>query len=42
MQGGAHAELAFGRFFKLADCDASHTSMIALMSMIAISFEPIS
>src|SRR6266852_4357817 len=37
MQGGAHAELAFGVLFKLANCDAGHTSMIALMSMIAQS-----
>jgi hypothetical protein len=32
----AYAELALDGLFELADGDASHTSMIALMSMIAI------
>jgi hypothetical protein len=29
MSCGAHAELPLGGFFELADCDASHASMIA-------------
>jgi MFS-type transporter involved in bile tolerance (Atg22 family) len=35
MASGADAKLALGVLFQLSNCDASHTSMIALMSMIA-------
>src|SRR5882672_27843 len=36
MSRRAHTQLALGGFFQLPDGDASHTSMIALMSMIAL------